>query len=1128
MEKNNPWLALSTYEEEDKDKFKGREQDTQNMLTMLLQNEYVVCYAASGDGKSSLINAGVCPEMRKVGYYPIKIVFSTDEYEGINIPQNENGKIDFDTCILKKIEEAISQVNRRSKESENQIEFKVDEQFVSFPAYLSTNLWWKLRTQIIQAQVGYGKFDYIPVLIFDQFEEILRAKWKNEFFEWLETLSSDECPDAIYSSVSDYEKLPSRKKFKAIFSMRYEYVGELDYWTSQRYFIPQMMRGRYFLKPFTIEQAELIIKEHQSDDVASQQLSINANNIASNLADTDNNVSAIMLSLLSYILYDQWSLNKDYEFTPQNVARLMFTHYENILSRCKISDKERNALESALISSNGARRRMPLSDERLSIFAGDAGNSKIEYLVKEHILRQNDDYIEIVHDRLVEAIYEGNKKRKEEELIQRKKRTRSRIVYGLLFCAILGLIGWVLYYSLAKVQYVEHITESTWGEGFICNKDTLYIENFSDSNNIYVFNFKGNPSIRNVVIKGGRITIGGKAFFSCKNLGSLRIMANNCWVGMDAFSGTKIREIIIEGDNNQWYSDADTIESVSVKGNGNYLCIPQVKSGNVQIVNVEGSNDSLLVGHDFDVDYLRLVNAEHLYWDKWDSYEIPIRIKSMDILRGTSFDTSSTFKGGLNVGKLFLEGDTMFNRLDDKTLDVTPRIIFEEEVFQAKRFEEQSGSPKDNLERAISVSVDEYIRANEAEKSQLIAKASSFHGYNDTVFAYGNIIYEIHYSGDTNLTHPYGNTYSLTTKSARLAEVIKLPYKQGSYDIDFGPETKDIYVLDLKQRGILRCESRNTRVHVPYGYGEYCRSNNERFSNCTIVEMSVFETIYERLLFTVVEDYHVNTIIFYLRILILLVCLCFTVYGAKKRKYENIASDCTFGILIFILILAWNKLGMPKLKDLLGVLDEVWWAIIIYSFILFLLWGVIIWYVHNRKKAKKYAIIFGSDEAKKAAFSILDKIYKEGGNDDVFLVSNYKKDWDFKKHRWTKNTIVLLTKDELLEKNNEYVKFLSHLKTDGFIRPIVLGVACNQDIVWPHELRKFGRRHNLSVFKALPLLSKDLRENDLDEIYKSINKRKDGRIRKLDLSTRFLSLEIILTFFLLIILIALLIVKMAL
>lgn len=1088
MEKNNPWLALSTYEEKDKDKFKGREQDTQNMLTMLQQNEYVVCYAASGDGKSSLINAGVCPEMRKVGYYPIKIVFFTDEYEGINIPQNENGKIDFDTCILKKIEEAISQVNRRSKESENQIEFKVDEQFVSSPAGLSSNLWWKLRTQILQIQMRYGEFDYIPVLIFDQFEEILRARWKNEFFEWLEALSSDECPDAIYHSVSNY-KIPSRKKFKAIFSMRYEYVGELDYWTSQRYFIPQMMRGRYFLKPFSSEQAESIIKAHQSDDVASQQLSINANNIASNLADTDNNVSAIMLSLLSYILYDQWSQDKDYEFTPQNVARLMFTHYENILSRCKISDKERNALESALISSNGARRRMPLSDERLSIFAGDAGNSKIEDLVKEHILRQNDDYIELVHDRLVEAIYEGIKKRKEEELIQRKKRTRNRIRYALLFCAILVLIGWILYYSLAKVKYVEHITESTFGLGLICDKDTLYIENYSDRS-ISVSDFNGNPSIRNIVIKGGRIIIGKEAFFSCENLGSLRIMANNCWVEKDAFRGTNIREIIIEGDNNHmhemWTSNADTIERVSVKGNGNYLCIPTGIHRNVQIVNVEGSNDSLLIGtNGFDVDYLRLVNAEHLYWTVTSYVNSPIRIESMDILKGTSFDTSSTFNDGLKVGKLFFEGDSMFNRLNNNTLDVTPRISF----AKAKRAEEHPDSQKNNSEHAISVSVDEYMRASDAERNQLCNKARSFHGSNDTSFAYGNIIYEFHHYGDRLSWHFAG--------LAELAEVVKLSNKVVKLsDINFEPEVKDIYVLDFKTIGDLRCKSRNTRVHVPYGYGEYCRSNNQKFSNCTIVEMSVFETIYENLSFFAIRNYHVFPVQFYGFILFVLVAICRIVYDAKWKKNEKQALRLALILLSFILIGALINFDVP-IKDTFGKSEISDIAMAAGVILIYL--GTIIWVIGKRKKAKRYAIIFGSDETKKTAFSILDKIYKEGGKeDDVFLVSNYKKDWDFMEHRWTKNTIVLLTEEELLEANNDYVKFLSKFGTTGFIRPIVLGVKDNQDIVWPHKIRRFGRKHNPSVFKAITFQSKDLRENDLDEIYKYINKKKDGRVRKLD------------------------------
>ena len=122
---NNPWLALSTYEEEDQDKFKGREEDAANMVALLQQNEYVVCYAASGDGKSSLINAGVCPEIRKLGMFPIKIMFNTDDEETL-----KQTDFDFDRLVLDKISfrfeeyKAKFTTNHKLDEKEFEINFE--------------------------------------------------------------------------------------------------------------------------------------------------------------------------------------------------------------------------------------------------------------------------------------------------------------------------------------------------------------------------------------------------------------------------------------------------------------------------------------------------------------------------------------------------------------------------------------------------------------------------------------------------------------------------------------------------------------------------------------------------------------------------------------------------------------------------------------------------------------------------------------------------------------------------------------------------------------------------------------------------------------------------------------------
>lgn len=468
MAKNNPWLALSTYEEKDKDKFKGREQDTQNMLKMLQQNEYVVCYAASGDGKSSLINAGVCPGMRSVGYYPIKIVFSSDEYEGINIPQKEDGKIDFDACILRKIEETIGQ-----------IDFEVDDQFSNVPSSLSSILWWKLRTQTIQ--IPYGEFDYIPVLIFDQFEEILRAKWKNEFFSWLEVLSSDECPDFLYDSVSDYETLPSNKKYKAIFSMRYEYVGELDYWCSQRCFIPQMMRGRYFLKPLSKNQALEIIKEQDIDDNIKEKFNHEAENILDNInnnsnSDFEDEFPAVILSLICHILFNKWTVEPTYRIDSISINSVIYEYYREELNSIGLSDSVRRTIEDTLISSNGNRLRIHISDNRLKSinFSEYINKDTSSNLLSAHIVKLNDDYVEFAHDRLAEAIL-INKKEEDKKLngISRYAFIRNAILF-LVFCSSLFLC----FYYGNKLRFHESQENSS--------KQTVVRDSMANNNDIII------------------------------------------------------------------------------------------------------------------------------------------------------------------------------------------------------------------------------------------------------------------------------------------------------------------------------------------------------------------------------------------------------------------------------------------------------------------------------------------------------------------------------------------------------------------------------------------------------------------------------------------------------------------
>ena len=79
MEKDikNPWAGLASYEDpetaERKLKFCGRDDDSYDLAHLIMGNVFVTLYGKSGIGKTSLLNAGVFPELRDEQYTPVSI-----------------------------------------------------------------------------------------------------------------------------------------------------------------------------------------------------------------------------------------------------------------------------------------------------------------------------------------------------------------------------------------------------------------------------------------------------------------------------------------------------------------------------------------------------------------------------------------------------------------------------------------------------------------------------------------------------------------------------------------------------------------------------------------------------------------------------------------------------------------------------------------------------------------------------------------------------------------------------------------------------------------------------------------------------------------------------------------------
>ena len=85
MLQNNPWRCLAAYKEpkqNDKESFLfcGREKESHELYSLVKSNLFVTLYGRTGIGKTSLLEAGVFPLLRKDDYIPIVVRFSMHDH----------------------------------------------------------------------------------------------------------------------------------------------------------------------------------------------------------------------------------------------------------------------------------------------------------------------------------------------------------------------------------------------------------------------------------------------------------------------------------------------------------------------------------------------------------------------------------------------------------------------------------------------------------------------------------------------------------------------------------------------------------------------------------------------------------------------------------------------------------------------------------------------------------------------------------------------------------------------------------------------------------------------------------------------------------------------------------------
>lgn len=432
-EGNNPWLGLSTYQEGTR--LYGRDKEVSTLMDIVCNNLAMVVFGRSGIGKSSLIHAGISPEIRREGMMPIYI----------RLEHNT------DISYVRQIEKAVC------KELKNEDRLGDNVPQMGLWDFFHRNDFFNIEHQ-----------QTIPVIIIDQFEEIYTladADHKHlaqELFEELADLLNNIKPakvmsyedeatrfkksevdmggnDVLTFRVHSRERLnyTEDSNFHLVICLREDYLYYLERNTSK---IPSFKVNRFSLQALDRDSAEDVImlprpglfRAAEADDIISKISTFN-----------DEGREEIDPTILSIFLFKYY--NSKGNVKTENIIGEFYADETKGISRPSLA-----YLEDNLITGEGFRHFVPYNDALLH----GVKKQELDLLIESRILtvetRKKHKYIEFSHDVICPIAKEHRERRKIDEQA-RKLRRRVLAATGLVIFSVL-LIGTLLFLNHEVVK----------------------------------------------------------------------------------------------------------------------------------------------------------------------------------------------------------------------------------------------------------------------------------------------------------------------------------------------------------------------------------------------------------------------------------------------------------------------------------------------------------------------------------------------------------------------------------------------------------------------------------------------------------------------------------------------------
>jgi hypothetical protein len=404
VDARNPWLGLVSFTEETRSFFFGRDEEVAELARRVQRKLLTVLFGKSGFGKTSILRAGLVPRLRAHGYCPVyvRIAYGRDTPE----PSEQ-------------IKEAIRRAAGASGEWTQ-------------PAVSDTreSLWEFLhhRDDVLHDASGEP---LIPLLIFDQFEELFTLAQTDEFgraraacfIEELADLVENRAPKALEARLDEDENAAERFDFersdyRVLISLREDYLAPLE---SLRKLMPSLSQNRLRLAPMTGTQAlQAVLRPGRglvSEEVAAAVVRFVAG--GSELANAE--IEPSLLSLICRELNDARLTQGREEISLDLLAgshESILTHfYERSLADRPAS--VRQIIEDELLTESGFRENVAEETLTKRFEAACATPGALATLVNRRLLRIEERLdvrrVELTHDVLCAIVKASRDQRHERE-----------------------------------------------------------------------------------------------------------------------------------------------------------------------------------------------------------------------------------------------------------------------------------------------------------------------------------------------------------------------------------------------------------------------------------------------------------------------------------------------------------------------------------------------------------------------------------------------------------------------------------------------------------------------------------------------------------------------------------------